>query len=321
MIHAAALQRGPLDAASPMATRCPNGAKEGKKRPKPKNADDDDEAFCSSPATIAIPQQGSRLSPPLSNSGHEDQSVQQLLATSPRAGGLLDAMRARGTLSQAVVGGPKPLGTTLVVSSLASADGAPSIVASVVPVSPRVGPRIVKAPVKEKRRPGPKKKAMPPVPAFQAQPEEPEPWEILRKTVLPPKNPDDDYEISDKEDSADELEEPDRSDKHVPAWSLDYSVKLTAQENVDPDTIFGSKVPICDLDMIFPDALYREWGCAPPRRKRGSSCLWHKDRLSRSEIVAYRRKMGHQRRWSVLTKTIKQKLMSSASPGKKELQP
>jgi len=282
-----------------------------KKRPRMKNRDDDDEAS-GSPSTLpklaVAAVHSSRLSPPQSHPGREDDSVQQLLATSPRAGGLLDAMRARGTL-QAVAGNIKSLGIT----PIAFSDITAGVATSVVPVSPRVGPGIVKASTKERRKPGVKKKVMPPVPAFQAQPAQPEPWETIRKTPLPPKNLEDDYEISDKEDSADELEEPDRSDKHVPTWSLDYSEQLAVQESVDPDTIFGPKVPICNLDMIFPDALYREKGCAPPRRKRGSSCLWHKDRLSRSEITAYRQKMGHSRRWSILHKSIKQKLMKNAN--------
>jgi len=306
MTHAAVLQRTPSD----------------QKRSKLKNTDDDDEALCrsSQPKLAAVTVLGSRLSPPQPTAGREDHSVQQLLATSPRAGGLLDAMRARGTL-QAGAGNIKPQGTIFPASSLASSDIAAGAVASVAPVPSRVGPGIVKAPAKEKRRPGPKKKAVPPVPTFQAQlakPAQQEAWEILRKTALPPKNLDDGYEISDKEDSADESEEPDRSDKHVPTWSLNYSEQLATQENVDPDSIFGSKVPLCDLDMIFPDALYRERGCPPPRRKRGSSCHWHKDRLSRSEINAYRQKMGHQRRWSVLNKSIKQKLMKSANARARE---
>merc|ERR1719245_1244002 len=92
--------------------------------------------------------------------------------------------------------------------------------------------------------------------------------------------------------------------KPIPAWCADYKQALSLQEGVDPDSIFSSRVPFCDIDAIFPDALYREHRRQPPKRKRGSSCQWHKDRLSRTEIARYRAKMGQQRRWSSLRKKV-----------------
>lgn len=127
----------------------------------------------------------------------------------------------------------------------------------------------------------------------------------LLEKPLPEKAPEDNYEISDKEDTDDEDEENQesrRANKVVPSWCADYQQKLAAQEGVDPDSIFSSRVPFCDLDAIFTDALYQQYGKKAPKRKRGSSCQWHKDRLSATEIARYRAKMGQQKRWSSLRK-------------------
>lgn len=140
------------------------------------------------------------------------------------------------------------------------------------------------------------RKMAPPVPAFKQAPPEPEPWQLLRKIKLLPPSEEDNYEISDKgEDS--EAEEPDRTMKRIPAWSANYLQLLDAQANVDPDTIFGSQVPICDLEAIFSDQDYMKFQKDRPRRRRGSSAEWGGDRLSRHEIGEYKRKMGHQKRW------------------------
>lgn len=140
------------------------------------------------------------------------------------------------------------------------------------------------------------RKVAPPVPAFKQAPPEPEPWQLLRRIKLPPPSEKDNYEISDKgEDS--EAEEPDRTMKHIPAWSSNYLQLLDAQANIDPDTIFGSKVPICDLEAIFSDQDYMKFQKERPRRRRGSSAEWGGDRLGRHEIGEYKRKMGHQKRW------------------------
>jgi len=123
----------------------------------------------------------------------------------------------------------------------------------------------------------------------------------LRKLPLPPRDPLDTYEISDKEDSDLEVEEKDRSHKHVPAWVADYKAVLSRQE--DPDRIFGTVVQNCDLDIVFPDSLYRGLNYVPDRRRRGSSCHWGKDALRMSEIHAYRTRMG----WSSLTQALRRK--------------
>lgn len=143
-----------------------------------------------------------------------------------------------------------------------------------------------------------------------------EPWRRFREKPLPPKKQEDNWEISDKEDSddegADEEQDRNRANKPVPTWCVDYKQALAAQEGVDPDSIFSSRVPFCDIDAIFPDTLYRERGRKPPKRKRGSSCQWAKDRLSSSNIARYRAKMGQLKRWSSIKRSssIKRKVIS-----------
>merc|ERR1719271_1348987 len=91
----------------------------------------------------------------------------------------------------------------------------------------------------------PKKAAMPPVPVFPPRPKE-------VPIALPPKLDEDNYEISEKDENSDEAcEEPDRSHKHVPRWCSNYLETLATQSSLDPDSIFGNKVPRCDLDAIF----------------------------------------------------------------------
>lgn len=113
-----------------------------------------------------------------------------------------------------------------------------------------------------------------------------------------PPDPADNYAISEKGEDSD-AEEPDRSHKYVPAWSLQFLATMDRQVDTDPDTIFGSKVPTCDIDEIFRDADYARCHKDRPRRKRGSSGEWRRDRLSRQEVCEYKRKMGHVKRWAV----------------------
>ena len=46
-------------------------------------------------------------------------------------------------------------------------------------------------------------------------------------------------------------------------------------------------------DSIFPDSLYRS--LHPQKKKRGSSCLWLRDKLTAQEIESYAVKMGQHR--------------------------
>lgn len=107
----------------------------------------------------------------------------------------------------------------------------------------------------------------------------------------------DNYEISDlEEDVHGNRVEPDRSRKRIPAWCTNYVQTAEMQAEVDPDSIFGSHMPICDLEVIFPDSFYR--GSTPIKRRRGSSCNWYRDGLTQREVNAYALKMGQKRSWS-----------------------
>jgi hypothetical protein len=126
----------------------------------------------------------------------------------------------------------------------------------------------------------------------------------LRQTFpLSPKRDEDNYEISDKGENSDDGEtEPDRSHKHVPRWCETFLKDLQAQSSWDPDSIFGLKVPACVLDVVFTDDHYRAAGKERPRRKRGSSQDWKKDRLRSQEVKEYKRKMGHAKPWNMVCK-------------------
>lgn len=133
---------------------------------------------------------------------------------------------------------------------------------------------------------------------------------------MPEKRPEDNYEISDKgEDS--ETEEPDRSHKHVPRWSSQYLELIEKQAGTDPDTIFGSRVPKCDLSTIFSDELYARCNKERPQRKRGSSGEWKQDRLSKLEVTDYKRKMGHSKKWTINAENISANLAVPTSSPKK----
>jgi len=111
------------------------------------------------------------------------------------------------------------------------------------------------------------------------------------------KLPEDNYDISDlEEDLHGNRIEPDRTKKHVPQWCTNYVQVAEAQAEVDPDSIFGSRMPMCDMESIFPDAFYK--GKVPSKRRRGSSCNWFRDGLTQREINAYAIKMGQKRSWS-----------------------
>mmetsp|Transcript_64059 Transcript_64059/g.116865 ORF Transcript_64059/g.116865 Transcript_64059/m.116865 type:complete len:816 (-) Transcript_64059:134-2581(-) len=127
----------------------------------------------------------------------------------------------------------------------------------------------------------------------------PEPCMSLRLIELGPKRAEDNYEISEHggDSDAEDQAERDRSKKHVPKWCDNYLDVLYRQADIDPDTIFASKVPHCALEEIFSDEMYKQAGKNRPKRARGSSGDWRKDRLRREEINHYKQRMGHVRSW------------------------
>jgi len=122
----------------------------------------------------------------------------------------------------------------------------------------------------------------------------------FRRIALPPRRAEDNYEISEHgsdSEAEDKADEPDRRSKHVPKWCGTYLQDLLGQSDIDPDSIFGSKVPRCVLEDIFGDELYQQAGKNRPKRHRGSSGDWRKDRLGRHEVRDYKQRMGQVRNW------------------------
>lgn len=146
--------------------------------------------------------------------------------------------------------------------------------------------------------------------------EQPPPLLWRHHSPLPEKRPEDNYEISEKDaDSADEdeaAEDARRKGKHIPDWSRNYLEVLQTQKSLDPDSIFGSMVHACNLEVVFPDSLYRRCGKERPRRKRGSSQDWKKDRLRSREVAEYKKKLGQTKRWSTANRSQMLQLQSDA---------
>lgn len=113
-------------------------------------------------------------------------------------------------------------------------------------------------------------------------------------TPRPESMPEDNYDISDKEESDDEDEfegEPSKPRKYIPLWAqkekllpaLEKQFSHVDDNYIDPDELFG-EVESCDLKAIF----------GSPRKKghyqrRTSSGNWTNDRATVAEKLEYRR--------------------------------
>lgn len=143
---------------------------------------------------------------------------------------------------------------------------------------------------------------LPAVPIFTGAPDTTHPVHLLKQIALGPKNPADNYELSEYDgdsDAEDTTEkEKQRARKRLPAWSENYLDLLQKQADLEPSSIFGEGAPKCSMDEIFPISLYRQVGKTRPKRQRGSSQDWSRDRLTHTEVHDYRRKMGQQRKWN-----------------------
>jgi len=103
------------------------------------------------------------------------------------------------------------------------------------------------------------------------------------------KKAEDNYELSEK-CSTDE-DSPDRSGKKIPDWCRNWPEKVSAQNLFDPDSIFGGKVANPDLNRIFgPDVRSK-------KKRRGSSENWEKDRLTKREVDAYKKRTNQLKEW------------------------
>jgi len=114
------------------------------------------------------------------------------------------------------------------------------------------------------------------------------------KKVLSPMNT---YEMSDREESDSAESESDNendeknSKKTIPDWALKNNLLpalekqfLDGPARLDPDAIFH-EVSSCDLEAIFGQKKKRY-------TKRASTGNWTKDRVTASEKLVYKRKMG-----------------------------
>ena len=83
-----------------------------------------------------------------------------------------------------------------------------------------------------------------------------------------------------------------RMAKRIPAWCIGWIETAKTQTSIDPDTVFGTKIPKCDLDTLFGSGTTNAYLKARKGR-RGSSGEWGMDRVSREELTEYRHVMGH----------------------------
>jgi hypothetical protein len=98
------------------------------------------------------------------------------------------------------------------------------------------------------------------------------------------------FEDSDCEDDEDTKERK-RAAKRIPAWCIAWIETAKTQTSIDPDTVFGSRIPRCDLEALFGQT--NNAYLKARRGKRGSSGEWGMDEISRRELDEYRAIMGH----------------------------
>eukprot|EP00439_Symbiodinium_sp_Y106_P076853 s1733_g15.t3 len=246
------------------------------------------------------PEYEGLVSPQISASA-ASMDLERLAQVEARPGGLLAALRERGTLpsfgGMTSVASPPRLDLSPAPITRPAEEVPPEALKSrptpqrtQKPTAAKSKPKLGASkdgfePSASEARPGLRKAKRPPVPAFALKPPEPEPWQLLRQIQLSDKKEEENYEISEKGSNSEAEEEPDRSHKRTPDWSLKFLELLETQADIDADTIFGSRVPRCDLEEIFTDRDYLRYAAdRPVRRRRGSSGEWRRDRLSRAEI-------------------------------------
>ena len=142
--------------------------------------------------------------------------------------------------------------------------------------------------------------------------------DVLLETLVPlPTSPisDDQYPITDWVDSEgenatfedDDAKETRRLQKHVPSWCEGWVETAKTQTNIDPDTVFGTKLPKCDLSVIFGAKFRDNAYMRTKTRGRGSSGEWGLDVVTRAELDEYRQVMGHTQQLEAVV-IIQQKL-------------
>ena len=126
----------------------------------------------------------------------------------------------------------------------------------------------------------------------------PGPMEVVTESLVPlVSNPDpaDQYEMTEWENSDGEADEDEqerkRRMKKIPAWCIGWIETAKTQTAIDPDTVFGSRIPRCDLETLFGHT--NNAYLKARRGKRGSSGEWGMDDVTRRELDEYRQIMGH----------------------------
>ena len=126
----------------------------------------------------------------------------------------------------------------------------------------------------------------------------PGPIEIVTESLVPlpfPPAAEDQYEMTEWEDSDTEMQEDEserkRLNKKIPPWCIGWIETAKTQTSIDPDTVFGMRIPRCDLSVLFgqPSNAYMR----ARNGKRGSSGEWGMDDMTRQELSEYRQLMGH----------------------------
>lgn len=134
-----------------------------------------------------------------------------------------------------------------------------------------------------------------PAVAVNMAPSEPPAYEQPEQKVMSPM---DNYEMSDREesDSGEESDENESSPKKkIPKWAQKSNLLpalerqfLEGPHKIDPDSIFH-EVSSCDLVAIFGEKKQKY-------SQRKSTGDWRKDRVTRSEIITYKKKMGFDKK-------------------------
>ena len=126
----------------------------------------------------------------------------------------------------------------------------------------------------------------------------PVPVEIVTETLVPlmdPPLPEDQYEMTEWEDSDveedEDMKERKRMSKRIPTWCIGWIETAKTQTTIDPDTVFGMRLPRCDLEVLFGQT--NNAYMKARRGKRGSSGEWGMDEITRRELEEYRAIMGH----------------------------
>jgi hypothetical protein len=171
-----------------------------------------------------------------------------------------------------------------------------------------------RSPQDEYLTPKPAALEQPPVPPSSFVPRytpAPGPVEIITEALVPlPDSPraEDQYEITEWEDSADEMDDDSkerrRMAKKIPSWCIGWIETAKTQTNIDPDTVLGTRLPKCDLEVLFGKTNNAYLNARKGRR--GSSGEWGMDDVTRRELEEYRAIMGHTQQLEsvVIIKTI-----------------